>query len=150
MGKSLKVVLTTLFVSLVVFAAIADSSIAVKLMDGLNLALYLRLVALLGLIIAVFLAWGYKRKLEASQKYVHAQEILDQAGEKAERTKRQNERMAEKLKVEYDQKKMGLDEHILQMKHEYEERIRGLKEQNIELKESVGKLMHLVKKNKVH
>ena len=149
MGKFLKVILITLFVSLVVFAAIAERPIAVKLMTGLNLALYLRLVVLLGLVIAVFLSWGYKRKIEASQKYVRAQEIVDQAGEKAERAKRENERMEEKLKAEYDQKKLNLDEQLLQMRHEYEERIRGLKEQNIELKESVGKLMHLVKKNKV-
>ena len=81
MGKSIKVIFITLFVSLVIFAAIADRPIVEQLLGGLHLAPYLRIISVLGLIIAVFTAWGYKRKIEASQKIVRAQEILTQAGE---------------------------------------------------------------------
>lgn len=148
MGKTAKVLLFTLIVLLVVFAAIAEKPFLTKLMGGLQLAPYLRLAGLLGLVIAVFLAWGYKRRIEASQKFIRAQEVLDQAGEKAERSKQASERLEEDLKAEYQRKKVALDERISDMKHDYEERIRELKEQNIELKESVGKLMQMVKKGK--
>ena len=149
MGKSIKVIFITLFVSLVIFAAIADRPIVEQLLGGLHLAPYLRIISVLGLIIAVFTAWGYKRKIEASQKIVRAQEILTQAGEKEERAKQESQRLEEKLKADYEQKKMLLEEQASQMKKEYEERMRTLKEQNIALKESVGKLMQMVKKNKV-
>lgn len=149
MGKYLKVLLISLFVLLVVFAAMADRPIVSKMIGGVQLAPYLRLAGLLGLVIAVFLAWGYKRRIEASQKFVRAQEVLDQAEEKAERLKRESERLEQDLKADYEQKKLDLDELISEMKHDYEERLMALKEQNIELKESVGKLMRIVKKSKV-
>lgn len=149
MYKYLKIFVIMLFVLLVVFGAIADRPVVEQFFGGLHLAPYLRAISILGMVVAVFLAWGYKRKIEASQKYVRAQEILTEAGEKAERAKRESERLEEKRQADYEQKKIDLDEQISQMKQTYEERIRALKEQNIALKESVGKLMQMVKKNKV-
>ncbi len=146
MGKYVKILSITLFVLLVVFAAIADRPIISKLLNGLQLAPYLRLVSILGLIVAVFLAWGYKRKIEASQKFVRAQEVLDQAGEKAERSKKECERLELNLKAEYERKRTDLDANLSKIKDEYEERLRLLKEQNMELKESVAELMQRLKK----
>ena len=148
MGKYLKVLVISLFVLLVVFAAVADRPIVSKMIGGVPLGPYLRLAGLLGLVVAVFLAWGYKRRIEASQKFIRAQEVLDQAGEKAERLKRESERLEQDLKAQYEKKKLDLDERISEMKHDYEERLMALKEQNIELKESVGKLMRIAKKSK--
>lgn len=148
MKPVMKVIVLTLFVLLVIFAAFADSPVVSKMMGGVPLAPYLRLVGLLGMVIAVFLAWGYKRKIESSQKFVRAQEVLDQAGRKAQRFKQECVRLERDLKAEYERKNADLDESIDRMKHEYEEQIRSLKERNIELKESVGKLMRMVKKNK--
>lgn len=143
-----KVIVLTLFVLLVVFAALADHPIVSTMTGGVPLGPYLRLGGLLGLIIAVFLAWGRKRRIEASQKFVRAQEVLDQAGRKAEKLKKESERLEKELRAEYDRKKADLDERITRMKQAYEDEIRALKERNIELKESVGKLMGMVKKNK--
>jgi len=146
--KILKILLIILFLSLVVFAAIVDRLAIETVLGGLRPGPYLRLISVLGMFVAVFLSWGYKRKIEASQKYVRAQEVLTQADQRSEQARLESERLEKRLIAEYEQKKMGLDEQLLQLKQEYEERIMALKEQNMALKESVGKLMKMVRKAK--
>jgi len=146
--KILKILLMILFLSLVVFAAIVDRLAIETVLGGLRPGPYLRLIGVLGMFVAVFLSWGYKRKIEASQKYVRAQEVLTQAGHQAEQARLEGERLEKRLMAEYEQKKTNLDEQLSQLKREHEERISALKEQNMALKESVGKLMKMVRKGK--
>jgi len=146
--KILKILLMMLFLSLVVFAAIVDRLAIETVLGGLRPGPYLRLIGALGMFVALFLSWGYKRKIEASQKYVRAQEVLTQACQQSEQARLESERLEKRLIAEYEQKKASLDQQLLQLKQEYEERIMALKEQNMALKESVGKLMKMVRKGK--
>ncbi|MFZ1985411.1 MAG: hypothetical protein WAU91_13415 [Desulfatitalea sp.] len=148
MAKLIKIVLIAALVLMVVFAAIAHTPMAVSWFGGLDLSLYLRLSALLGLIIAAFRAWGYKLGVEASQKYKRAQEVLTQADVAAERKQRSVEQMEQRLMAEYAQKEQALNEALDQAKADYQSRLAALKEQNIKLKETVANLMQEIKKKK--
>ena len=149
MRKILKILLMILFLSLVVFAAIVDRLAIEAVLGGLRPGPYLRLIGVLGMFVAMFLSWGYKRKIEASQKYVRAQEVLTRADQQFEQARLESERLEKRLIAEYEQKKANLDQQLSQLKQEHEERIMALKEQNMALKESVGKLMKMVRKGKV-
>ena len=148
MGKFLKIVLITLLILLVIFAAVADRPLVLKGLKGLNLAIYLRLAGLLGLIFAIFMAWGHKRKIEASQKYQRAGELLAEAEAAAQRKQQACEQFEEERHAFLAQQEKQLDERIVQIENEYKARLRDLKEQNIALKETVGKLMRAVKQLK--
>lgn len=147
-GKLLKIALITLLVLLVLFAAIADSLMVRNMLGGLNLATYLRFVGILGLIIAAFLAWGHKRKIEASQKYRRAGELLAEAEAVVQRKQQACKQMEDEFKATFDQQKQQLEERIVQIEDQYKARLRDLKGQNIALKETVGKLMDTIKQLK--
>lgn len=148
MSKWFKIVFITLMILLVVFSIMGDWQVGEALKQGLNLTVYLRLVSICGLFIAVFLAWGYKRGVEASQKYVRANEILAQAEASAERKQKVMDAMEQNLKDAYDAKEQGLDDQINKINTEYQERLKALKEQNLELKETVNKLMATLKRER--
>lgn len=146
MKKVLKIILWSLLLVLVVLAIVAESPILSHIPDSIGLAFYLRAVSLFGLIIAIFAAWGYKRKMEASQKYRRANEILAEAEAKAKRKERTSMLLEEKLRANYSQKEKDLYEQLDQEKKEFKRKILALKSQNVQLKESVAKLMHIIKK----
>ncbi len=148
MGKPLKIVLMTLLMVLVIFSILADLPIGKKFQEGLELGMYLKWVSLLGLIIAVFTAWGYRSQIVASQKYRRADEALAKAEETYERKKKACEQMEKQLRSEYDQKKQGVDQEIDAVRQAYKKRLKELKEQNMELKETVGKLMRTLKRER--
>ncbi|MBI5064086.1 MAG: hypothetical protein HZB87_11665 [Desulfatitalea sp.] len=148
MAKLIKILAIMALVLLVVFSAIADRPMAKEWMGGMDLSLYLRLVAILGLIIALFRAWGYKRKVEASQKYQRAQEVLNQAGISAERKQRAMDELEQRLLAQYAQKEQDLNLAMDQAKADYQNRLMALKEQNMKLKETVANLMQEIKKKK--
>ena len=150
MSKFLKISLLTLLILLVVLAAIAETPILEPLLAGVTLARYLRLVAILGLATAFFFAWGYKRKMEASQKYLRAKEILAEAEAEAKRKKRAAILVEEKLKSVYQQKESALTDELSRARDEYQQRIAALKRQNMQLKESVAKLLRAVKQKRAN
>jgi len=145
MGKLIKIILITALVLLVFLAAFADRFNLPNWLAGLSLAIYLRLSALIGLVVALFLSWGYKRKVEASQKYRRAQEVISQAETTAERKQRTLEQMHAKLTAEFVEKEQTLKDEMAKVKTEYHHRLKTLKEQNLALKETVSKLMQVVK-----
>lgn len=115
------------------------------LKNTLDLGLYLKLISLLGLVIAAFLAWAQKHRVQASQKYRRADEVLAQAQAAFERKKQACDQMDQRLKATFAQKEQGLDDRIDQVRAEYQQRLMVMKEQNVELKETVGKLMQALK-----
>lgn len=148
MTKLFKILAIAFLVLLVALAAIADRPAAKEWVGGMDLSLYLRLVAILGLIIAVFRAWGYKREVEASQKYQRAQEVLTQAGIAAERKQRTLDELEQKLAAQYARREQDLSVALDQAKADYQSRLIALKEQNMQLKEEAAKLMQELKRKK--
>ena len=148
MTKLFKIGSIAVLVLLVALAAIADRPAAKEWVGGIDLSLYLRLVAILGLIIAVFRAWGYKREVEASQKYQRAQEVLTQAGIAAERKQRTLDELEQKLAAQYARREQDLSVALDQAKADYQSRLIALKEQNMQLKEEAAKLMQELKRKK--
>lgn len=140
-----KIVLIALLFLLVVFSILAELPAGRVLKDTLDLGLYLKLISLLGLLIAVFVAWGHKLKIESSQKYRRADEVLSQAQSTFDRKKQACAEMDQQLKDQFAQKEKALGDKIEQVKEEYQQRLLVLKEQNMELKETVGKLMKALK-----
>lgn len=143
-----KIALITLLFLLVIFSILADLPIGQVLKNTLDLRLYLKLISLLGLVIAVFLAWAHKLGVEASQKYRRADEVLAQAQAAFERKKQTCEQMEQRLAQTFEQREQGLDDQINQVREEYQQRLVVLKEQNVELKETVAKLMRALKNEK--
>lgn len=148
MRKSIKIIMVTVLMLLVFFSIFADLPIGQELQKGMDLGLYLKLVSLLGLLIAVFLAWGYRSEVVASQKYRRADEVISQAEETFERKKKACDQMEKQLQARYDEKSKGLDAQIDEVKKAYKKRLKELKEQNMELKETVGKLMRTLKQER--
>ena len=148
MKKVLKIFLMSLLLVLVVLAIVAESPVLSNIPDAIHLAFYLRAISLFGLIIAVFAAWGYKRKIEASQKYRRADEILAEAEATAKRKERTNMLLEEKLKADYSQKEKDLQDQMVQIKRKYKKKMMALKTQNIQLKEAVARLMGALKKTR--
>ncbi len=133
---------------LVIFSIMGDMPVGQVLQRSLNLTVYLRLASICGLLIAVFLSWGYKRNVEASQKFVRANEIVSQAEASAVRKQEVLAHMEQKLKDAYAAKEQGLDDQINQIQAGYQGRLKALQEQNMELKETVSKLMSTLKRER--
>lgn len=148
MRKTLKIILITLLMVLIIFSILSDLPIGRKLQQGLDLGLYLKLVSLLGLIFAALLAWGYRTGLQSSQKYRRADEVLAKAEEAFERKKKVCDQMESRLAEKYEKKSDGLDNQIEEVRREYQKRLKVLKAQNIELKETVAKLMRTLKQER--
>lgn len=136
----------TLLLVMVVFAGFSETDLFKDWLGYLGIRVYLRLASLLGLLIALLYAWGYRKKIVSSQKYLRAEEVLAQAQAKAESKQRALESAKEKLDAHYVQKEKDLQIKIEKVKDEYNQRINELKTQNMKLKESVAKLMQVVKK----
>ncbi len=143
-----KIILISLLFLLVVFSILTDLSIGQELNQNLDLGIYLKLVSLLGLVIAVFLVWGYRRRVEVSQKYRRADEVLAQAETALERKRQSCDRMEQRLQETFAEKEKGLADQIEVVRRECQERLNALKAQNVELKETVAKLMRALKNEK--
>ena len=148
MRKFLKITLITLLLLLVLFAILAEMPFFKALPHHLEFALYLKLISLLGMLIALILVWSYKQKTVASQKFQRANQVLAEAEKTARQKQNALEQLEKKLKKEYAKKDQGLDAQIYQIKSGFEQRIKVLNEQNIELKDTVGKLMRALKKDR--
>lgn len=148
MLKLIKIVLIALLVLLVIFAVLADLPKGQALLGQLNLALYLKLISLLGLVIALFVSLGYKHRVDVSQKFRRAKEVLAEAEAKAERQKRSLEQMEANLKKAFAQKEQGLNDQIRETQRGYENRVKVLKKENIELKEALAKMMRVLKRER--
>lgn len=153
-GTVLKITVIVILLVLVVFSALADMPFIQARwhmetwLGGLDRMIYIRLVSLAGLVIACFYAWGYKRKVEASQKYRRSKEVIA-AAETAAAAKRQTMvRLEETLKADYAAKEQALRKDIERKSQDYDQRLQALREQNLQLKEAVGKLMAKLKNNK--
>lgn len=148
MRKFVKIVLATLLVLLVVFAVIADLPIGEQVIGHLDLALYLKLISLLGMVIALFFSMGYKQNVSGSHKYRRAKQVLSDAQEKAEQKKEVLEKLEDNLKATYALKEQELNRQINAAQVGYETRLKALKQQNLELKESVAKLTRALKRER--
>ncbi|RJQ70970.1 MAG: hypothetical protein C4519_20425 [Desulfobacteraceae bacterium] len=145
MLRFIQVVFAATVLVMVVFAVTVDSSGAGNHFEILDLATYMRIASILGLLIAAFMAWGYKKKIEASQRFLRARQVLAEAEATAERKQRAVEQLEGTLKAQFAEKEMVLKEEIEKIKSDYAERLAALKEQNMRLKETVSKLMQAVK-----
>jgi dsDNA-specific endonuclease/ATPase MutS2 len=145
MRKFIRIILIALLMLLIVFSILADMPIGRKWSFDIRLGHYLKLVSLAGLLIALFAAWGYRNKIQSSQKYRRADEVVSQAQEAYERKKEACEQMEKRLHAKYDEKEKGVDDKIEEVRRTYQKRLNELQKQNIELKETVGKLMQTIK-----
>ncbi|MDA8141403.1 MAG: hypothetical protein M0036_22400 [Desulfobacteraceae bacterium] len=148
MGKFFKILCYTALMVLVVFAALADRVKFPGWLEGLNVALYLRLVALTGLIIAVFTSWGFRRKVEASQRYRRSQQVIAEAEAAAQRKQGALEQLQVRLEAQFVEKEKKIRDEMEGIKAGYIEQIKALKEQNLKLKETVSNLMQAVKQKR--
>ncbi len=133
---------------LVVFSILADLPIGQKFQLSLELGTYLKWVSLFCLLIAVFMAWGYRSQVISSQKYRRADEVVAKAEETYEQKQKACEQMEKRLQTKYDQKAKGVDKEIDTVRQAYKKRLKELREQNLELKETVGKLMRTLKRER--
>ncbi|MBT8342025.1 MAG: hypothetical protein HKP58_14870 [Desulfatitalea sp.] len=141
-----KISMLTLLMVMILLAALADVSFFKQWLQGhLDVALYLRLVAILGLLIVFPLAWAYKLKVQASHKYRRADEVLARATAKAENEQRAAEKLRQRLEAEFSNKEKTLNEELEEIKQTYHQKINDLKAKNVQLKEAVASLMHAVK-----
>lgn len=147
-GKFFKIILIALLILLVVFAVFADLPKGRVLLGHLDLAIYLKLVSLLGLLIALFVSIGYKRRVDVSQKYQRAKQVLEEAEEKSQRQDQALGEMEAALKARYHQKDQALSSQIREAQTGYETRLKALNEKNIELKESLAKTMAALKRER--
>ncbi len=145
MGKTTKILLITLLLLLVLSGVFAEMPPMRNWLGGLDITLYLRLVALAGLMICVFSAWGYKQKVIVSQKYQRAKEVLAAAEATATRNKDALAVLEEKLKNDYANREKRFQEELDQLKNDHKNRIMALKEQNMQLKDAAAKLMGALK-----
>jgi hypothetical protein len=143
-----KIVLIVLICLLILFSVLADLPVGQQFKLSISLGLYLKLVSLLAMVMAALSIWAHKRRVELSQKYRRADEVLALAEAAFERKKHLCDQMEKQLQEAYVQKEQGLDGQIDQVRKEYQQRLNVLKEQNLELKETVAKLMHALKKEK--
>ena len=143
--KELKIVLFTILMLLVGFSILADLPIGQRFQEGMKLGTYLKWVSLMGLLIAVFMAWGYRSQILASQKYRRADEAVAKAEETFEQKKKACEHMEKRLRSKYELKVKGVDKEIDAVRQAYKKRLKELTDQNMELKETVGKLMRALK-----
>jgi hypothetical protein len=147
--KLIKIVLGALLILLVVFAVFADLPAGKAFLAGyLDLALYLKMISLLGMLIALFLSMGYKHRVDASQKYRRANSVQVEAQAKAERHEKILQRMEQNLQKDYAKKEQGLNSQIKEAYAGYEKRLKNLKRQNIELKESLAKVVRALKRER--
>ncbi len=148
MSKLIKIILMSLLLLLVVFSILADMPIGQKWPPVISLGLYLKLVSLLGMVIAAFVAWGYRSRIQTSQKYRRADEVVAKAQETYEHQKEACSHMEKRLQTQYDEKVKGVDDQIEAVRRSYQKRLKELQEQNMELKETVGKLMNTIKEER--
>lgn len=148
MRKAVKIILIAVLIVLVVFAALADRVSLPRMLEGLNVATYLRLVALLGMAIAFFVAVGYRREVEISQRYRRSQEVLAEAEVAVQRKQGALQQLQEKMEAQVEAKERMLKEEMENAKAGYIDQIKALKEQNLKLKETVNALMQAVKNKK--
>lgn len=148
MRKTIKVLLITLLMLLIVFSILADMHIGQKGSFDIRLGLYLKLLSLVGLLIALITAWGYRNKIQSSQKYRRADEVVSKAQEAYERKKEACAQMEKRLHDKYDEKEKGVDDQIEEVRRTYQKRLNELQKQNMELKETVGKLMQTIKEER--
>ena len=146
MTRLVKIICLVFFLLLILFAAFAEAPFIRGQIPIINLAFYLRLVTLAGLIIAVFLAWGFKCKIEATQKYRRAQEVLAQAETVAERKQKEADQLSEKLQAEFARKENAWLAEKCQLKADFDQHLMDLKKQNMQLKEAVSNLLQTLKK----
>lgn len=144
----IKIAVMTLLFLLVAFSILADLPIGEALIKGLDLRLYIKLVSIFGFLMVVFYLWKERRRLEMSQKYKRADEMLAQAEASVERKKQLCEQMEKRLQDTYEKKEQGLNHQIDLVREEYQARINQLKTQNMELKETVSNLMTALKVKK--
>lgn len=133
---------------LIIFSILTDLPIAQKWSFNIRLGLYLKLVSLAGMLIALITAWGYRNKIQSSQKYRRADEVVSKAQEVFERKKEACAQMEKRLYAKYDEKEKGVDDQIEQVRSRYQKRLNELQKQNIELKETVAKLMQTIKQER--
>ena len=148
MRKLSFILVLVLILALAVLAIVADLPMGRELQSGLDLGVYLKLASLFSLIIAASLAWGYKRQVEASQKYRRADEALAQAEVEVARKLKALEATEARLKESFVQKEQGIDQQVGHATAELQQRISILKQQNLELKETVAKLMQTLKQQR--
>ena len=148
MRKLLKILLIALLLLLIVSAVITDLPVGKSLFGHLDLGLYLKVISIIGMLIAFFLSMGYKHRIDASQKYRRAGKVLEEAEAKAKQQKQTLEQMEANLKEAYAKKEAGLNRQIKEAHTGYENRVKDLKQQNIELKETVAKLMRALKRER--
>ena len=146
MLKLLKIILLVLLILLVFMALIADKPQVSAIFHMMNFSFYVRIASILGLIIVVFTAWGFKRRIETSQRYRRADEIIAEAEATAKRHERKAMLIEEKLKADYQQKAKSLADQLAQLKAEHQSQLMALKTQNVQLKEEMSKLMRVLKK----
>ena len=148
MRKFLKITWVALLLLLVIFAVFADLPKGKALLGHLDLSLYLKLVSLLGLCIALFVSIGCKHRVDVSQKYRRAKQVLEEAEQKAERQQQALSNIEAALKESYAQKEQGLNSQIRETQDGYESRLKALKQQNIELKETLAKMIRAMKRER--
>jgi hypothetical protein len=126
---------------LVALALVVERPVVATLLGAPNLDYYCRAALVVAMIVALLLAWGYKRKIEASRHYLQAEKILAQAEATAKRRERACMLLEEKLKAGAVDKERVLVEQIETLRREHQDRVTLLQTENEQLKQTVAKLV---------
>lgn len=142
--RPVKIVLQIVVGLLVTLALIVERPVVASLLGSLNLEYYYKAALVVAMIVAFVLAWGYKHKIEASQHYQQAQNILAAAKAAAKRRERACMLLEEKMKADVGEKERALLEQIETLRREHRAETARLQNENLQLKQTLAGLMQNV------
>lgn len=146
--RLVKIVLWILIILLVALALVVERPVVASLLGQVNLQYYYRAAILTGLIVALLLAWGYKRKVEASRRYAQAEKILAQAEATAKRRERACMLLEEKIKAGYADKEKGWLQQITALRLEHKQQLALLQTQNRQFRQALDVMLKTVRRKK--
>ncbi len=148
MSKFLKLVPVAVFILLAASTLTSEWRPDLSLQELLSGPLFWRVSILLVLLALVYYGWGFVRRVEASQKYRRAEEVLEEARKKAENEKDAASQLRKKIETECQRKLAEKQRELERETVKLKEYIKTIEHQNLELKATVGRLMRLLKKKK--
>ncbi|GEM_PF-1392994 len=148
MSKFLKAIPVALFLLLAASTVISEWKPDLTVGELISGPAFWRVAVLLGLLALVYLSWGFLRKLEASQKYRRAEDVLREARQVAEREKEAALERHRQLEDECRRKLAEKEAELARERARLRAYAKKVERQNLELKATVGRLMKMVKQKR--
>lgn len=145
MTRILKLIPIALFLLLAASTVISEWKPDLTLQELISGPVFWKMAVLLILLAMVYWGWGFLRKVEASQKYRRADDVLKEARRIAEREKEAALELQKRVEKECSRKMAEKEAELKREKARLKEYVKKIERQNLELKATVGRLMKLVK-----